>query len=123
MALSHFVIELDPPNAPNVRIDSLALPTGVVQGIQIEQATPGDIPQLVLFMAAGQITVNGTALVSTEPTDGSSAVLGFLSQVDPQALSEAAAALQGGPDPRNPTRYLDSPIEAFLVALSMMVEQ
>ena len=120
MALSHFVIELDPPNAPNVRIDSLALPTGVVQGISIEQATPGDIPQLVLYMAAGQITVNGQAVVSEA---NPASVYDFLSQIDPQALSEAAAALQGRPDPRNPARYLDSPTEAFLVALAMMVEQ
>lgn len=121
MALSHFNIELDPPNAPVVRIDALALPTGVVQAVQIEQTSPNDIPQLILFMSAGHISVNGTAVVSTEGA-GTGTVRDFLSQVDPHALSEAACALQGRSDPRNPGRYIDNPTEALLVALSMLCE-
>jgi hypothetical protein len=117
MTLSHFTIELDPPNAPSVRIDSLALPVGSVQGVQIEHASPNELPQLILIMSAGQITVNGDAVVSV---DGTESVAGFLGSVDVMALSEAAAALQGQPDPRNPGRYLDSPTEAYLAALTMM---
>ena len=123
MALSHFTVELDPPNAPVVKIDALTLPAGAVQGVQIEQATPSDLPQLVLYMSTGPLTVNGEAIVSTEPTDAPDLLRAFLAQVDPQALSEAAAALAGRPDPRNPTRYMDNPTEALLVALSMMVDE
>lgn len=120
MALSHFTVELDPPNAPVVRIDALALPTGAVQGVAIEQESPNDLPQLVLYMRAGQITVNGQAIVS----DASPAsIKDFLAQVDPHALSEAATALQGRPDPRNPGTYLDHPNLAVLRALEAMCDE
>lgn len=119
MGLSKIVVVLDPPNAPSVTIDGEPLPLGTVKSVQIEQATPHDIPQVILWLN-GEVTVNGSALVSVE---GSGEPRSYLASIDPRALSEAAAALQGRPDPRNPARYLDSPTEAFLAALDQMVGQ
>lgn len=119
MGLAQIHVTLDPPNAPVVTIDGEPIPCGTVQGVQIEQATPQDLPQVILWLN-GEVTVNGSCLVSVE---GSGVPRSFLASIDPQALSEAAAALQGQPDPRNPARYLDSPTEAFLAALDQMVGQ
>lgn len=119
MSLHRFVVTLDAPDAPVVTIDDYRIPPGVVQSVQIEQATPHDLPQVILFMTGGEVTVNGAAVMSVEGTDAPD-TLSFLASIDPGALSEAAAALQGRADPRNPARYLDNPTEAYLAALHVM---
>lgn len=117
MALARFKARFEPGDDPQVELDGVALPAGVVfAGIALR---PGDpVPRLYLEAPVGAVVEGeGIVEVRVDTSDTAAVLRAFLANVDPDELERQALAQYETIAGADMTTG-----QSFLAALAAMVE-